>query len=90
MDLSKLEKEKLAQKVLLAPLVSLKGKHQWPRSTFQSYVFPEDDDLEGQFVKDLLTLNTPDMIEKWYGGEENALTILLNLRTEENKDSQDE
>ncbi|MHC8517002.1 hypothetical protein [Sporosarcina sp. ITBMC105] len=83
MNLSDIDKEKLAQKVLLAPLVSFKGKHQWPRSTFESYVYPDEDDVEGHFVKDLLTLNTPSMIEKWFGGEEEAAAILLNLKEQE-------
>lgn len=83
MDISKIDKEKLAQKLLAAPLASFKGKHQWPKSTFESYIYPDDDDVEGHFVKDLLTLNTPTMIDKWYGGPKGAATILLNLKKDD-------
>lgn len=83
MKIKDLDSEKLVQSLLTAPLASLKGKHKWMRSTFADYVHVEDDDLEGQFVKDIILLDTPAIIEKWYGGELEAVSLIFELRENE-------
>jgi hypothetical protein len=83
MKVKDLDSEKLVQRLLMAPLASLKGKHKWMRSTFADYVHVEDDDLEGQYVKDIILLDTRAIIEKWYGGEDAATMLILQLKENE-------
>lgn len=80
MKIYDLDNEKLANKLLLAPLASLKGKHKWMRSTYADYICIDEDDLEGEFVRDIILLDTPSIIEKWYGGLDAALTLSMELR----------
>lgn len=75
----RLDKEKLGENLLRLPLVSFHANHKKVQYTVRDYVLPSEDNLEGQFVRDLFTLTTDELIEKWFDGEDNARQILMNL-----------
>lgn len=72
-----LNKEKLAQHLVKIPLSAQLLGHNKVQSTVKDYIIPEEDNLELQFIVDLFTLTTPEIIDKWYGGEENASELNL-------------
>lgn len=49
-------------------------------SSLKDYVLPSEDNLEGQYLKDLFTLYTDAIIEKWYGGIEEATNLLFSSK----------
>lgn len=76
MEIKKLNAEKLANTLLQVPLVSMQLNHKHIKGSLRDYVSPSEENYEGQFVKDLFTLETDQIIEKWYGGKEEARSIL--------------
>ena len=80
LKIQSLDEKKLFNILLRTPLVSMHAHHKHIKSTLKDYVMPSEDDLEAQYVKDLFTLETDEIIEKWYGGEEAAATLLFNLK----------
>lgn len=81
MKISELDKDKVFQILLRTPLVSMQANHKHIKSTLRDYVFPNT--LESEYVKDLFTLETDEIIEKWYGGKEQAGTLLFQLKKKE-------
>lgn len=58
--------------ILNLPLASAGLRHTSMTSSL-AYIHPVPDrERELRFVKDLFTLSTAKMIERWYGGRENA------------------
>jgi hypothetical protein len=54
------------------PLSSLGLRHTSIQSSLD-YIHPADgNERELQFIKDFLALGTDDMMERWYGGHDNA------------------
>ncbi|AUO14702.1 hypothetical protein [Priestia megaterium] len=76
MKFQELDDYKLAQKLLRMPLASMHGDHAYIKSTLEDYIKPSEDDLEGQFVKDLFVLRTDEIIDKWYGGKWEAMNLI--------------
>lgn len=59
--------------VVRLPLASLGLRHASIKSSLLGYVHPTPgNERELQFIKDYLTLSTAQMIERWYGGHDNA------------------
>ncbi|MER2111150.1 MAG: hypothetical protein ABS960_00565 [Solibacillus isronensis] len=80
MDFSQLDKEEVYQKLMRVPLISMQLNHKHLKSSMRDYILPSDDDLEGQFVRDLFILETDEIIGKWYGGKEEAARLLFALK----------
>ncbi|MER2170930.1 MAG: hypothetical protein ABS938_09860 [Psychrobacillus psychrodurans] len=80
MKAEELDFSKVGSRLFGAPLASLQGHHKYLKSTFDDYISVDEDDLEGEFVKDILTLSTPEIIDKWYGGTDEALTFILEAK----------
>ncbi|MEK3822105.1 hypothetical protein MKY20_23770 [Cytobacillus sp. FSL W8-0315] len=76
---SKLDREKIGETVLRLPIVSFHAQHKKVQYTVKDYFLPSEDNLEGQFVRDLFIMNTEELIDKWFDGEENAREIMMNL-----------
>lgn len=79
-----LDPRKVANALLHAPLLANQLGHKWLKSTFNSHILPDPDDLETQFVRDLMLLDTETIIETWYGGQEEAIDLMLWLKRSEN------
>lgn len=78
MKITELDYNKLANALLKTPLVSMKLNHKHLSSSLRDYVSP-DAGLEVEYVRDLFTLTTDEIITKWYGGDEKAPELLSNL-----------
>lgn len=88
MKVRELNPELIGKSLLGIPVASFHANHTYPKSTIKDYIDIQDDDLEGQFVKDMLTLKTNEIIDKWYGGKESAMNLILEInkrRWEERK-----
>lgn len=77
MKIADLNTEAIAQTLLRVPLVAMHAHHKYPKSTLKDYVVPSEDNLEAQFVKDVFTLTTDEIIEKWYDGQDEAASLLF-------------
>lgn len=82
--IKELDPRKVANALMHAPLLANHLGHKWLKSTFNSYILPDPDDLETQFVRDLMLLDTETIIETWYGGQEEAMDLMLWLNRSEN------
>lgn len=80
MKIQQLDKDKTIEVLLRVPLVSMHADHKHIKSTLRDYVMPSENDLEGQYVKDLFTLETSEIIAKWYGGDTEAAELLFSLK----------
>ncbi|PJI12378.1 hypothetical protein CTV96_09530 [Bacillus altitudinis] len=78
MKIQELDPKKLGEMIMRVPLGSHKLNHKWMKSV-KDYMNPNSDVVESQFIYDLYTLTTEEMIDKWYGGEVSA-EELLRLR----------
>jgi hypothetical protein len=67
----------LGEKVVRLALASHHANHKKVSSTVKDYILPSEDQLEACFLKDLFVLNTEDIIEKWFDGEDNANDIIF-------------
>lgn len=76
----KLDKEKVLEALLRVPLISMQLNHKHIMSSLKDYVLSSEDNLEGQYLKDLFTLYTDAIIEKWYGGIEEATNLLFSSK----------
>lgn len=66
--------------ILKVPTASALAAHERPADTLRDYVKPNTQELE--FVRDLFTLRTDEMADKWYGGAFEAscaATTLLSI-----------
>ncbi|WP_338465118.1 hypothetical protein [Shouchella rhizosphaerae] len=79
MKIKELDTERLYLILIKLPLVSNHANHSWIKSTLKDYVLPGENQLEAQFVKDIFTLKTEEIIEKWYGGDHSAYDLLSKL-----------
>lgn len=77
----KLDTNKIGEIVLRIPLISYQLHHKRISSTIRDYVFPDDNHLEGQFVRDLFVLTTNELIDKWFDGEEKAAELIIGLQS---------
>ncbi|MEK5069736.1 hypothetical protein [Sporosarcina sp. FSL K6-1508] len=75
----KLNKDRIGEMALRLPLASLQANHKRVQYTVKDYISPGENDLEGQFVRDLFVLTTDEIIEKWFDGKDEALNLLMNL-----------
>lgn len=79
MHIRELDKDKLVNKLLLGPLLANHVDVEL-KTVYKSYIEVSADDLEGQFVQDLFMLKRQEIIDKWYGGMEEAAEILFKFR----------
>ncbi|MGF9946602.1 hypothetical protein ABEX44_25700 [Priestia megaterium] len=79
MKMQELDYAKLGEKAIRLALASHHANHKKVSSTVKDYVLPSDDHLEAVFLRDLFVLNTEEIIEKWFDGEENANAILAEI-----------
>lgn len=66
---------KLAVLLKKLPLTSFQLGHAKAHGTVRDYMVPDGSNVELEFVYDLFTMRTTELIDKWYGGEENALDL---------------
>jgi hypothetical protein len=53
--------------------------HAKVHGTVRDYLISSEDNIELDFVCDIFTTSTEEIIEKWYGGQEGALTLLHQI-----------
>lgn len=80
MKVQELNAEALAQTLMRVPLVSMQANHKYPKSTLKDYILPSENNLESQFVKDVYTLTTEEIIDKWYNGKTEATSLLFKSK----------
>lgn len=81
MKINDLNPNRLAEVLVRAPLASFHAHHKKIQSTMKDYILPSEDQLEAQFVRDLFVLDTQEIIEKWYGGDESARDLIFRKNT---------
>lgn len=64
-----LDLEKLGAIIRMLPAISVRVGHNSTRATL-GYGAPTTP--ESEFIRDVLSLKTSEIVEKWYGGYENA------------------
>jgi hypothetical protein len=75
MSQSELDLTVVGERLLALVLASVQAGHKHPRSTLV-YVHPSD--REGQFVHDMMSgKSTEDLCNKWLGGRDGALDLIL-------------
>ncbi|QUG79117.1 hypothetical protein [Bacillus subtilis] len=74
-----LDEKRLGEMIWKIPLISKKLNHVHMKGSVRDYINPNSDILEQEFIYDLFTLKTDEMIEKWYDGEEGAADLLRVL-----------
>ena len=79
MHISQLDKDKLVNKVLLGPLLANHVQVEL-KTVYKGYIDVAEDDIEGQFVKDLFMLKREEIIDKWYGGIEGAADLMFEVQ----------
>lgn len=84
MKFLQLDREKLGNSLVGIVPASVKGKHSWPRSTVVDYLDPELP--EDEFIIDLFKLSTSELVEKWYGGEDEILNLIVKASVFSKKD----
>jgi len=63
--IDELDSKKALQVLTSIPLIFEKLNHKSiTRSGFESYIKPSE--VEGEYIKDLFTLETKEIVEKWY------------------------
>lgn len=78
MDIRDCNDEKIGIQLRTIPLVSMDMGHNKVSDTVGDYIIRKEDP-NATFIRDLFTLTTKEVIDKWYGGEENALDLLSQL-----------
>lgn len=77
MKIQELDTKRIGELLLRVPLASMHAHHKKISSTMKDYILPSENDLEAQYVRDLFVLNTDEIIDKWYDGEESAADLLF-------------
>jgi hypothetical protein len=76
MEVDKLDREKLGNLLIGALFGSVQAGHKRVEYTLQHYIDTRDD-LEKQFLKDIFTLRTDELAEKWCGGAMNVKVRIM-------------
>lgn len=76
MKIKDLNPEILGELLLRVAPVAMQAQHEWPKSTMIDYINPTSEG-EAEFIRDLFTLKTEEIIEKWYGGRDGAAQLLF-------------
>ncbi|MCY7751597.1 hypothetical protein MOB18_21285 [Bacillus inaquosorum] len=79
MKINDLNKERLGNLLCTIPAHSFDLGHKKVNNTMKNYWLPQKDDLEQQFLFDLFNLDTEEIIDKWYDGEDSASDFLMSL-----------
>jgi hypothetical protein len=77
MKIKELSLEKLGIVLLQVTPAAAHAHHKWVKSTIKDYMLPGKDQLELEFIRDLFTLTTEEIADKWYDGEENAIGLIM-------------
>lgn len=70
----------LATMLKLLPLNSMQLGHANPLGTVRDYLSSNNSSPEIDFIIDLFTASTEEIIEKWYGAETNAGKVLIEIK----------
>jgi hypothetical protein len=75
-----LDAEEIGNVLVRLGLLSDQLWHKTARDTLAPYCnHPEDLTPEAQFVYDLLSRPTPEIIDRWYGGEAGAMNLAARM-----------
>ncbi|MBO0589600.1 hypothetical protein [Sporosarcina sp. E16_8] len=80
--------DKLAVLLKKIPLISMQLGHAKVHGTVRDYLISSETNIELDFVCDLFTMSTKEIIEKWYGGESEAFNLLHQIDGIEQKHDQ--
>jgi hypothetical protein len=72
----KLDVEKLGHQLIIAVLGSNHLGHKNLKGVFDYMEYEKGEHLETEFIHDLFTKKTPEIVDKWFGGSINASIIL--------------
>jgi hypothetical protein len=61
------------------PLISIQMGHAKVHGTVRDYLSPSENNIELEFVCELFTLSTVEIIDKWYGGHEGAFNLISEI-----------
>ncbi|MGM0890425.1 MAG: hypothetical protein ACQEW5_26635 [Bacillota bacterium] len=68
MKIMDLDENKLTQILLMAPILAKNDNHLQIKTAMKEYPITLGNSLEIEFAKDLFTLTTGEIINKWYDG----------------------
>jgi hypothetical protein len=73
---SRLDYEKIGSHLITTALSSNHLGHNNIPGVFDYVEYEQGEDLELEYVHDMFTKTTPEIIDKWFGGSINAMIIL--------------
>lgn len=79
MKIRQCEDVKLSLILKKLPLVSMQLGHVNAHGTIKDYLISSDSNIELDYICDLFNLTTKEVIDKWYGGHEEAFEIIQEL-----------
>jgi hypothetical protein len=79
MRITELSSEKLGNAVWILPLISKNLGHKHVKSSVQDYLDAKTGSAEQEFIHDVFTMKTNDIIEKWFDGEEAAADLWMKI-----------
>lgn len=80
MRIDKIDTERLGSQLILLPLISMSMGENTATYTLKNTLTPSEGDYSNEFISDLLRLSTDEMIDKWYGGQEKASSLLAQYK----------
>lgn len=77
MKFTELDGQKLGQVLLLAPLYAINHKHSTIKEAILDMNSKPEDSSELEYVKDLFTLDSDEIADKWFEGNKNIVGIFF-------------
>lgn len=79
MKIKELKEINLSLELKRIPLRAHLLGHEKVESTVKDYMIPNQDNKELEYIVDLFTLTTSEIIDKWFDGEDNADDLNMKL-----------
>lgn len=73
MKIGELNHQQLGKVLIQASMTALYQKNETLQETMLSFEPDSENKMEWTFVRDLFTLTTDEIADKWYGGKDNTI-----------------
>ncbi|PKR85636.1 hypothetical protein [Heyndrickxia camelliae] len=77
MKIGELDQQKLGRVLIQASMTALYQKNETLQETMLSFEPDSENKAEWNFVKDLFTLTTDEIADKWYGGKDKSIGFIF-------------
>lgn len=77
MKIGELDQQKLGRVLIQASMTAHYQKKETLQETMLSFEPDSENTTEWKFVKDLFTLTTDEIADKWYGGKDNSIGFIF-------------